>query len=243
MLNKIEKWIANPKRKYADGVGFFNRFASAAQKENFSKFFEVKEDETVEQFDIRFTTLVNQMLFVQRRIKSNPELFIESKSNAANSDSQISTGEKKSEQKAINIDEIPEELAPERDRLKELVPMMAKLHADMADEKIADDHRAAIRNELIRLDNERRAIWKKIDSVGISVEKPDKETEVETNMVAIGAQTALRIGQLKGYITRNKNALKTHIEAGNEKKADNARTKLDENSKELEELQRLIDGE
>ncbi len=234
MLKKIEKWIANPKRSYAEGVGYFNRFASDKQKETFSRFFETKENEAIDQFDIRFTTLVNQILFVFRRIKSNPDLFIESKKET------ISPGKKPTTASSITLDSLPGELSAERDRLKEIVPVMAKLHADMADEKIADDKRAVIRAELVKLDDERRSIWDKIESAGMVVEKSEEEKTVETNMLSMGAQTALRIGQLKGYITRNQNALQKHIDSGNQKKADNAKEKIEMYSKELEELQKLL---
>lgn len=242
MINKIQKWLANPKRNYRDGLAFFKRFASDKQKADFLQFFDsVKEDETVEQFDIRFTTLVNQIAFAQHRIKSNPELFIESKAEI--SSLQLSPLLKGSTPEAggvVNIDQLPAELSAEHDRLKDIVPIMAKLHADMADEKMADDHRAAIRAELVKLDDERRAIWKKIDSAGVEVEKSELETAVETNMIALGAKTALRIGQLKSYITRNQDGLKKHIEAGNQKKADTSRENIAKYTKELEELQALL---
>ena len=237
--------MANPKRKYADGLAFFNRFASDKQKADFLHFFEdVKEDEAIEQFDIRFTTLVNQIAFVERRIKSNPELFIESKAEISSPQlSPLTKGSTPEAGGVVNLDQLPAELSAERDRLKDIVPIMAKLHADMANEKMADDHRAAIRAELVRLDDERRAIWQKIDSAGVEVEKSELETAVEANMMALGAKTALRIGQLKSYITRNQEALKTHTEAGNQKKADNAREKIEAYTKELEELQKLLPGD
>lgn len=240
MLKKIQSWLKNPKRKYKEGLEFFNQFASDKQKQTFGKFLnDVAENETVEQFDKngRFPILVNQINFIERRAQVNPDAFAKTikTENTETKDQGENTGKE-----PISIDQLPEEFSAERDRLKELVPVMAKLHADMSDEKIADDKRAAIRAELVQLDDERRAIWAKIDSAGVEIERSEEETEVEKNMMALGAKTALRIGQLKSYITRNEDALKKHTEAKNQKKADNAKEKIELYKAELAELEKLI---
>lgn len=78
MLKNIQQWLANPKRSYHDGLSYFKRFASVAQKSVFLEYLSnVSDDETVDQFDGRFGVLINQMIFIERRIRSNPELFIE----------------------------------------------------------------------------------------------------------------------------------------------------------------------
>jgi len=246
MLEKIQNWLKNPKRKYAEGLEYFNRFANKKQQDNFGKFLNDGVADTP-QFDPagRFPLLINQVVFVLNRLRSNPGLYA-----ASQSDSPVSTGattgttgnEKGSGDK-IDINSLPEELSAERDRLKEIVPVMAKIHADMSDEKIADDKRAALRTELVKLDDERRAIWDKIESFNPNVEKSDQEKQVEQNMFDLGRQTALRIGQLKSYITRNREALVKHEAAKNEKKAENAKEKIEAYEKELAELESLFKKE
>src|SRR5690554_992739 len=148
-------------------------------------------------------------------------------------------------QRAVtSLDQLPENFAPIRTRLKELVPYMAKVHADMAAE-LADDKRAVLRKELIALDDERRAIWKRIDKflAGIpesNIEKEEAEKVLEQNMLVLGVDLAKRIGLLKSYIKRNTDSLKKHQAAGYEVKAASAQEKIDMYSKELAELEALI---
>lgn len=243
MLKNIQKWLANPKRKYAEGLGYFNRFASKKQKDTFGSFLnDVKEDENVPQFDAagRFPILVNQVIFIQKGITTNAEAFKKVLLDEVPEKTPVKSSDPNTAKKVKAAEKLSQDLAAEQARLKELVPVMAKLHADMSDEKIADDKRAAIRAELVQLDDERRAIWAKIDSAGVEIERSEEETEVEKNMMALGAKTALRIGQLKSYITRNEDALKKHTDAKNQKKADNAKEKIELYKAELAELEKLI---
>lgn len=258
MLKEIQKWLANRNRKYSEGLAYFNKFASQKQKDSFGKYLNAVKDDDISQYDTagRFPVLVNQVLFCERRIKSSPEQFIEAQSkkkvkkSAVNTEGLFGKGKEQTfladpnEPAISSLDQLPENFAPIRTRLKELVPYMAKVHADMAAE-IADDKRAELRKELIALDDERRAIWVRIDKflAGIQVSKIDKddaEKEVEQNMLILGHDLAKKIGLLKSYITRNTESLKKHQAAGNEKKAATAQEKIDMYSKELAELEALL---
>ena len=267
MLKDIQKWLANRNRKYSEGLAYFNKFASQKQKDSFGKYLNAVKDDDISQFDTagRFPVLVNQVLFCERRIKSSPEQFIEAQSkkkvkkSAVNieglsgkgivQDFKVPVKEQTppadpNEPAISSLDQLPENFAPIRTRLKELVPYMAKVHADMAVE-IADDKRAELRKELIALDDERRAIWVRIDNFLAGnqvskIEKDDTEKEVEQNMLILGHDLAKKIGLLKSYITRNTESLKKHQAAGNEKKAATAQEKIDMYSKELAELEALL---
>lgn len=255
MLKKIDKWLKDPKRKYADGLAIFNELASKKQKTDFGEFLNKGAADT--QFDAagRFPILINQVAFIMNKVRSNPTAFVAVQTVATKTKAPavkvINTGEESEKGQAvitdppaqIDINSLPEELSAERDRLKEIVPIMAKLHADMSDEKIADDKRAAIRAELVKLDDERRAIWNKIESFDPNIEKNEEEKQVELNMFELGRQTTLRIGQLKYYITRNKEALAKFEAENNEKKAANARGKVELYEKELAELESLFKKE
>lgn len=256
MLKDIQKWLSNKNRKYSEGLAYFNKFASDKQKETFGKYLNAVESDDISQFDNegRFPLLINQVLFCERRLKSSPEQFTASKrkkQSAVNIDGLSGKGKKQTapvddttKQAVTSLDQLPENFAPIRTRLKELIPYMAKVHADMAAE-IADDKRAELRRELIELDDERRAIWKRIDKflAGIpesNIEKEEAEKVLEQNMLVLGVDLAKRIGLLKSYITRNTESYKKHKAAGNEKKAATAQEKIDMYSKELAELEALL---
>ena len=236
MLTEIQKWLSNPKRKYADGLSYFNRFASKKQKDSFGTFLNEVVAEDVPQYDGsgRFPILINQVVFVLQRIKANPDLYLESLKKPEKQNIQT----KKSDTPAVN--DIPEAFDVEKKRLKEIVPLMARIHADMSVETLADDKRSILRRELIALDDERRAIWAKIDTGIASPDKSDEEKSVEMNMLELGRKSEQRIGALRSYIRRNEDALKKHIASGNTKKADNARMKILEYTKELKELEAMF---
>ena len=160
MIQKINAWLGNPKRKYNDGLDIFNAIASDVQKKNFKEYFEKGRDQVTDQFDQKFTMLVNQVAFCQKRIKQDPQVFKQAIATTVAETDDNTPGEKKS----TDLDKLPEELAPVRARIAEIVPLMAKLHAEMSQENLPDDKRMPIIQELVKLDDERRACWAKIDS-------------------------------------------------------------------------------
>lgn len=256
MLKEIQSWLSNPKRIYSEGLKYFNQFASLKQKESFGEFLNAVDSQNIDQFDNdgRFPVLINQVVFCERRLKSSPEMFKQltapgktaKKRSAINIDSGTSA-KKEVSQVITDLNQLPENFSPVVTRLKELVPYMAKVHADMAAE-VADDKRAILRAELITLDDERRHIWERIDKYlagieGSKIEKDEVEKDVEQNMLLLGHDFAKKIGLLKSYITRNTNSLKKHQKAGNEKKAAASREKIEMYTKELKELQALLPKE
>jgi hypothetical protein len=240
MLEQIQKWVADPKRKYNEGLDFFKQFATPQQKKDFQSYFEGVEDvENVEQFDAHFTLLVNQIVFIQNRMKANPEAYQEAVAQEPTKVVKLQPVAPKE----ISLDELPDHLADERARLREIVPIMAKLHAEMSNETIADDKRLELVTELVKLDNERRAIWEKIDAdmpEGTVVKTDDDEQVVEKNMLTLGATLAKRVTTLKGQINKNEKALQGHLEKNNDKKAENSRTTLEAQRAELAQLQALL---
>ena len=279
MLKKIKIWLANKNRKYSEGLAYFNKFASDKQKDSFGKYLNAVKNDDISQFDTagRFPLLINQVIFIERSIKSSPAQYIASKTkekpminteglsggkkdeaskvdknspntNAVNAPKGDVNAPADAKQRAVtSLDQLPENFAPIRTRLKELVPYMAKVHADMAAE-LADDKRAVLRKELIALDDERRSIWKRIDKFlagtpESKIEKEEAEKVLEQNMLVVGVDLAKRIGLLKSYIKRNTDSLKKHQAAGYEVKAASAQEKIDMYSKELAELEALLPKE
>lgn len=239
MLKNIQQWLANPKRSYHDGLSYFKRFASVAQKSVFLEYLSnVSDDETVDQFDGRFGVLINQMIFIERRIRSNPELFIEA------SAVEVSQPEKKPSSGKITLDDLPESFSADRQRLKEIVPLMAKLHSDMAN-AVADDVRFELVRKLVSLDDERTAIWRRIDDYAagrnISVDVPDDDAFVRESAVALGAKIAKKRMQLQQNITRTEKAIAVNEKNGKKKLAESARKRLAVYKEELAKLEKLLD--
>ena len=240
MLIKISTWLSNPKRKYKDGLAIFNALASDAQKKNFSAFFEKGKAQVTGQFDIKFTTLVNQVVFIQNRIKQDPEAFKQAIAKADKQpDHNVDTNKKvdsESQSNKTDIDSLPEELKPVRKRISEIIPLMAKLHAEMANEKLADDKRLPIIKELVALDDERRACWSKIDNYDPS----DEEIQIEAKTIAMGADIQKRIDQLKENIARNEKSIEVNKKKNKTTLIDSAQKRLKKYRNELTELQLIV---
>lgn len=237
MLEKITAWLANPKRKYKEGLEIFRALASDVQKKNFAQYFEKDSEKVTKQFDVKFTMLVNQVAFIQNRVKSNPEAF---KKAVAHEESHkegglVSAETETSESTKVNPDKLPEELQPVLDRIKEIVPLMARLHADM-DNEPADDKRLPIIQELVKLDDERRAAWAKIDNY----EPSELETQVEEKTIAMGADIQKRIGQLKENIARNLEGVKKHTANKKMNHAAKAKKRVEEYTDELTQLELIV---
>ena len=240
MVQKINTWLSNPKRKYAVGLQIFQALASDKQKSNFKEYFEKDADLVKDQFDIKFTTLVNQVAFISNRIKANPEAF----KKAIGIDKGQETGEKEQGEgdkgqetgdKKVDPDKLPEELQPVMARIKEIVPLMAKLHADMSNEP-ADDKRIPIIQELVKLDNERRRAWATIDNY----EPSEEETHIEAKTIAMGADIQKRIVQLKELISRAKSKAKEHSSNGKKELAAKAVKRGEKYTDELAQLEMLV---
>jgi hypothetical protein len=279
MLKEIRKWLNNPKRKYSEGLNYFNLFASQKQKDSFGQFLNGVDVDNIAQYDAdgRFPLLINQVVFCERRIKSSPEMFIQSTAEDPKSDkspvkrapainlkgttggtdklpaftaigritapaAEIGTS---SNVNISALNQLPPNFSPAVTRLKELVPYMAKVHADMAAE-IADDKRKLLRIQLVELDDERRRIWERIDNYlqgngqQESIDKSAEEKEVEENMLILGRDMARRIGQLRGYITRNQNSFNKFSKSGDKKKAASAKAKVEQYTKELNQLEAMF---
>lgn len=240
MLKNIQQWLSNPKRSYHTGLAYFKRFATPSQKTDFLEYLSsISDDETVDQFDGRFGVLINQLIFIERRIRSNPELFAEASATV-----EVAQPGKKPSSGKISLDDLPESFAADRQRLKELVPLMAKLHADMAN-AVADDARFELVKQLVALDDERTAIWRRIDDYAagsdISVDVPDDEASVRESALVLGAKLSKQRVQLQQNITRTEKSIRSHEKSGKTKLAESARKRLAAYKEELEKLEKLLD--
>lgn len=238
MIQKLNAWLGNPKRKYNDGVDLFNALASNVQKKNFKEYFEKGRGQVTDQFDQKFTMLVNQVAFCQNRIKRDPQFFKQAIAIATNDSDHIVDANKMvdAEPESSKTDKLPAILVPVRERIAEIVPIMAKLHAEMSQENLPDDKRMPIIQQLVKLDDERRACWAKIDSY----EPSEEEKVIEEKTIAMGADIQKRILQVKELISRAKSKAKEHSSKGKKELAAKAVKRGEEYRDELTQLELLI---
>ena len=242
MLKDIQQWLGNPKRKYAEGLSFFNSYASKKQKENFALFLnDIDLNEPVSQFDKagKFPILINQVVYVEKRLKSNPELFVQGKKGATEKQQTVNAP---SAPATITLDTLPESFQEDKARIKEIIPIMAKLHAEMANNKLPDDKRLELVKDLLSLDDERRAIWARVDEYAngnkLDVIVSEEETVVRESGVSLGIQLAKKIDQLKEKIGRNEESIRVNTKNDKPHLAKSAEVRLVKYRQELKDLQK-----
>lgn len=127
-------------------------------------------------------------------------------------------------------------------RIKDITPLYASLHADLSSETISDDDRKKIADNLCKLDDERRSLWRKIDSYaeGVEVELEEKRPDYSDNPVVVGYEIARRIKRLKNNIVNSQNSVKRAEEEGKEVVRQNALARLEKYQIELAELEKVI---
>ena len=74
MLKTIQEWLADPNRKYANGLAIFKTAAAPEIKRKYSEYFS-SVDGDPEQFDIHYGMLVNKVSDIENKMRINPEAF------------------------------------------------------------------------------------------------------------------------------------------------------------------------
>ena len=74
MLKNIQEWLADPKRKYADGLAIFKTAAAPEIKKKYGEYFSAVEGEP-EQFDMHFGMLINKVSDIENKMRINPDAF------------------------------------------------------------------------------------------------------------------------------------------------------------------------
>jgi chromosome segregation ATPase len=148
--------------------------------------------------------------------------------------------DKLSEQSGIKIvaeKDLPKNIAVLYDRIKEITPLIASLHADLT-KASTDDERKVIANELCKLDDERRANWDKIDdwSVGKNLKIDEPKPEYSADQLIRGQQIQIRLGQLKLNIERSQASIVKFQTEGKKNKEAGAQARLDAYTKEFNDL-------
>jgi len=143
---------------------------------------------------------------------------------------------------AVNEADLPDELKVVFARTKELTPLIARLHADLANEELPAEKASELTTQLLILDDERAACWdtldawaEKHDEVIIEVDPIDEADLIDP--VKRGIEIAKRIDRLKENIIRTYKAIdeteRPNIKARNQVKLKAYEQELDELVKQV----------
>lgn len=131
-------------------------------------------------------------------------------------------------------------------RIKEIAPLYASLHNDIANPDIEDEARKTLAEELCKLDDERRRLWKAIDtwSEGKGTLNLDAKRPVfSDNLVVRGIELARHVKRLKQNIVNSQRSADKAKEDGRQVVYDNAMSRIAGYEKELAEIEKEISGE
>lgn len=131
-------------------------------------------------------------------------------------------------------------------RIKEIVPLYASLHAELSNESIADEQRKKYADELCKLDDERRKLWKKIDdwSEGKgTLELDTPRPEYSDNPVVRGYELARAVKRLKQNIANSTTSAQKAKKDGRETVYENAMKRIARYESELAEVEKELSGE
>jgi len=148
----------------------------------------------------------------------------------------------------VHYDNLPDEIRKKYERVREITPLMANLHAEISVDRLHHATRAKLVRELVALDDERRAAWDVIDdwaegknvgetlAVALAEQKPT--LEFSTDDVVKGAQIERRTNRLKENIARSQKVADNTAER--KLIRENALKRVEAYKAELEELEKLI---
>lgn len=131
-------------------------------------------------------------------------------------------------------------------RIKEIAPLYASLHNDIANPDIEDEARKTLAEELCKLDDERRRLWKAIDawSEGKGTLSLDAKRPVfSDNPVVRGIELARHVKRLKQNIVNSQRSADKAKEDGRQVVYDNAMSRIAGYEKELAEIEKEISDE
>lgn len=140
----------------------------------------------------------------------------------------------------VSGSELPEEYREKYERTKTIVPLMATIHGELKNPKLADEERKVKAQELCDLDDERRTIWDEIDAFLAgkkSVLTVEKNLEYSDDPLIRGIQMAKRMERLKENIKRRTDAKKKHEKAKKENLVAKAQQDIEAYTQELKKME------
>ena len=155
----IKQWLADRRRKYADGLALFNKYASQELKSKFGAYF--NEVNSCPAFDGHMTTLVNKLTVIDRdavitqSVERTASVGIVSVGKAPSKPLGKAEGNTPDKSKTpgakITLAELPEELQGRVKRIREITPLYAAAFTEMSSEAIQDKDRAELAKEVFNL--------------------------------------------------------------------------------------------
>lgn len=144
--------------------------------------------------------------------------------------------------KVVTIDSLPVKLQQDYARIREITPLYASLHGEIANESLTAEQRKPLADQLCKLDDERRKLWKGIDdwSEGKTVQLEEKRPEFSENPVVRGYEIARHIKRLKNNIATSKAAAGKAAKDGRQTILDNALSRIARYESELSELEKEV---
>lgn len=144
--------------------------------------------------------------------------------------------------KIVTEESLTPELKKAYQRIKEIAPLYASLHADIASESTPDDDRKRLADKLCDLDDERRELWKQIDdwAEGKGVRLEEKRPEYSDNPTVRGYEMARQMRRLRQNIANSQEAADKAQADGRQTIYENAMKRLERYRAELKELEAEI---
>lgn len=144
--------------------------------------------------------------------------------------------------KIVTEESLTPELKKVYQRIKEIAPLYASLHADIASESTPDDDRKRLADKLCDLDDERRELWKQIDdwAEGKGVRLDEKRPEYSDNPTVRGYEMARQMKRLRQNIANSQEAADKAQADGRQTIYENAMKRLERYRAELKELEAEI---
>lgn len=128
-------------------------------------------------------------------------------------------------------------------RIKEIAPLYASLHNDVANPELPAEERQPIAEELCKLDDERRKLWKQIDAWAEgkgNLQLEEKRPEFSENNIVRGIEIARQIKRLKNNIANSKGAAERAQKEGKQTVMQNALDRIEKYQEELATLEAEI---
>lgn len=148
--------------------------------------------------------------------------------------------------KVVTEASLPKSLQQAYTRIKEIAPLYASLHNDIAQSDLPDDERRQLAEQLCDLDDERRKLWRKIDEWAEGKGKVELDTrrpEYSDNAVVRGYEIARQIKRLKENIKNSTSAAEKAQADGRQNVYDNAVRRIERYQQELKELEEELQHE
>lgn len=129
------------------------------------------------------------------------------------------------------------------DRIKEIVPLYASMQNDVANEDLPAEERKPIAEELCKLDDERRKLWKQIDAWAEGkgdLQLEEKRPIFSDNSIVRGIEIARQIKRLKNNIANSIAASERAKQDGKQTVMQNALDRIAKYEAELATLEAEI---